>query len=71
MTTLNYDYSVLPLGRLASAQVGSKTSTLFHYFTSGLMQSVETPTPGTSSTNARVTTSYTYSALGTLCANMN
>jgi RHS repeat-associated protein len=63
-TVYTWDYSVWPLGRLMAVQEGSKTSTtLTYYEPSGLIQTINTPLPGTSGTGQRVTTTITWDTL--------
>ncbi len=66
-TVHTYDYSRFALGELVSEQEGSKTATTYAYIEpSGLVQTVNTPQPGTTGTGATVTISYTYDGLGNL-----
>ena len=63
-TTNTFAYTAFPLGRLMSAQEGSKTATTFaDHEPSGLAQSVTCAKPGTTG-GATVTTSFTYDSLG-------
>jgi RHS repeat-associated protein len=63
-TVLTWDYSVFPLGRLLSVQEGTKTPMTFSYYEpSGLIQSITSPSPGTSG-GGTVTTTLTYDSLG-------
>jgi len=50
--------------RVTSAQTASKTSTTFDYDANGMLWHVNSPKPGTSGTGQRVTTTYTYTAMG-------
>ena len=64
VTTLTYNDSVFPLGRLTSVQQGSKPATTFTYFEpSGLLESITRPEPGTTGSST-VTTWFTYDDLG-------
>jgi YD repeat-containing protein len=63
--TNTWNYSVFSLGRLTSVKEGAKTATSFSYLEpSGLIQVINTPTPGTAGTGSTVQTSFTYSSLG-------
>src|SRR5207245_391982 len=61
-----YNYSVFPIGQLASIQPDGKTPTVFSYYPTGQLQTILTPRPGTSNTGDQVSTTYTYSALGNI-----
>jgi YD repeat-containing protein len=66
-TTLAYNYSAFPLGRLMSVTEGSKTPVTFTYNEpSGLVKTVSYPTPGSSGGGSQSTISYTYDALGNM-----
>jgi RHS repeat-associated protein len=63
-TTITEDYTNWPYGRLVGGQTGSKTPvSLTYYEPSGLVQSMSTPRPGTTS-GVVVTTYFTYDGLG-------
>src|SRR5207244_1796541 len=65
VTTNTYDYSAFALGKLVSTHEGSKTPTAFTYYEpSGLVQYIDTPTPGTSGVGTTVRTSMTFDSLG-------
>lgn len=61
-TTLNYDYSVNPLGRLSSSQEGTLPATSYAYYANGLPQTITAPKPG--GVAGTVTTTFTYDSLG-------
>lgn len=64
-TTNTYSYANFALGELTQTKEGNKTAATYAYAEpNGLMQSVNTPKPGTVSTGATVTTSYTYDSYG-------
>jgi YD repeat-containing protein len=71
VTLYRYDYTTDPLcgapwGRLIEVKTGNQTSTLYEYYTNGMIKAVEEPAPGTSGTGARVRTEYTYTATGNI-----
>ena len=62
-----YSYTNFALGELTSMQEGSKTATSYTYYEpSGLVHTVNSPTPGTAGSGQTVTTTYTYDGLGNL-----
>lgn len=67
VTTYGYNDSGSPFrltSVLTTAGSSSKTSTTFQYYSSGLLQYVNSPKPGTSNTGERVTTEYIYKSSG-------
>ncbi len=67
VTTYGYNDSGSPFrltSVLTTAGSSSKTSTIFQYYSSGLLQYVNSPKPGTSNTGERVTTEYIYKTSG-------
>ncbi len=68
-TTYTYNYTAFQLGRLMSAQEGTKPATTISYYEpSGLVQSITAPAPGGGS--GTVTNSFTYDSLGNVLTAM-
>ncbi len=71
-TTLNWDYSAFPLGRLSSVQTGTNQSTprtpvtIAYFEPSGLVKSVTSAAPGSAAGGGTVTRKFTYDGLGNL-----
>jgi len=67
VTVHNYSYgSSYPVGRLTSSTKNGKTLAAYTYYSDGLIKTISSPKPG--STSAVVTTTYTYSNLGNIAS---
>ncbi|MEN6372457.1 MAG: hypothetical protein ABFD64_10645 [Armatimonadota bacterium] len=64
-TTYDYSYANSPFGWLTRAVQGTKTLATIGYYSSGLVQTITAPKPGTTN-GSTVASSYTYDALGNI-----